>query len=526
MAGRRDGAFAVIAADEEAALAEAAATRSLNPAELQIIGREPVARLPWQAKRFRFSIVHHPPPIERDGRWIVDYNLGSIWLTVYPPEGAGRPVMPEELLLARRGWPGTTGFDRDRLYAVIENAAGEPVAVADYDTPQDEPFLGLISPNDMAGYLVFGVKWEGADPLKDALAALETSGVVFGIDVDRIHVAVADGVPGKAFLVAEGAEAEAGEDARLLQTFSPASPQIRPDGGVDFSACQLDEPVAVGEPLLMLQPAKLGTEGKTVRGATLPTTFGREIDLSTFLGEGVSLSANGLEVIATLSGTPMRVGDKITILPLLRVPRSVDRTTGNIDFPGNVVVDGDVSDGFRIQADGDITVRGVVHGARLESEGSVILNNGMFGRGVGEIQAKGYIQAEFLEECTVSTESDVLITKEIVRSTVAGRNVLAGEGKIIGGVISASHEILAGMVGTASGTPTKLFIVPPTNQPVAATDASQAPKAPSRPSVRIHDRIYAPTQIAIGLSKFLVEHETPYCRFVENNGSVVVTAFA
>lgn len=523
--------FDVVAAHEAAALADAAASRQLDAAELEIVGREALSRLPWQPKRYRFSILRRPPAIaSHDGHWEVDYHLGSVWLTVYPPQGSGRPVMPEELLSARRGWPVTTSFDRERLYSVIEKASGEAVAVADYDTPRDEAFRGLISPNDMAGFLVFGVNWQGVDPLKDALAALEAAGCVFGIDVERISVAVTEGVPGKAFLVAEGAEAEAGEDAQLLQTFSPASPQIRSDGGVDFTACQLDEPVAVGEPLLMLQPAELGPEGHTVRGATLPATFGKEIDLSQYLGKGVTLSDDGLQVIATISGTPQRVGDKISILPLLRIPRNVDRTTGNIDFPGNVVIDGDVTDGFRVRAEGDLTVKGVVQGAHLESSGAVILENGMFGRGVGEITAKGYIQAEFLEECTASTETDVLVSKEIVRSTVsAGNSVLAGEGRLIGGVISATHEILAGVVGTVSGTLTRLLLVPGPNAKLtlaASPSDPQQGQGGGRQSVRIHDRIYAPAQISIGMLKFVVEHETPYCRFIESNGRIVVTVFA
>jgi uncharacterized protein len=529
MAVRREVTFDVIAEDEERARCEAANVKSVAPTELEVVGCEALSRMPWQPRRFRYSFVHRPPAVEsRDGRWEITFDQGRVWVTVYPSEGAGRPVMPEQLLAARRSWPATTAFDRDRLYAVIEKAEGVPVAVADYETPRHEPFKGLISPNDMAGYLVFGVNWTGADPLKDALAALEASGVLFGVDVDEVRIAVSAGAPGQAFLVARGAEAEVGEDAKLLQTFSPASPKIRPDGGVDFTACQLDEPVPVGEALLMIQPAKIGKEGKTVRGASLPTTFGKEIDLASFLGDGVALSDDGMQVIATMSGTPKRVGDKISILPLLRIERSVDRTTGNIDFPGNVVIDGDVTDGFRVRANGDITVRGVVQGARLESDSAVILDNGMFGRGVGEIVAKGYVQAEFLQECTVSTETDVLISKEIVRSTInAGNSVLAGQGKIVGGVVTATREILAGIVGTVSGTPTRLTLVPPPEQPgPIGTETTEATRMPARPLVRIHNRAYAPTHITIGMGKLLVEHETPYCRYVENNGIVSMTSFA
>lgn len=518
----------LVAATEEEALRRAASLTGLDPEALEVVSSEDLPRRPWQPKRHGFLVARRSTRESFDGSWEVEYRDGSIWLTVYPPKGAGSPVMPEALLAVRRSWP-EHQIEHDRLYDIIEDAAGQARAVAEYAVPTDRPFQAALSSDDMSAYLVFGVDWSGDNPLTDALAALAEAGVVHGIDIDRVQVAVSEGHPGRAILVAEGTPAQPGEDARLLGSEAPAAPRIDPDGAIDFSEAQLDEPFAVGEAVLIKRAASPGSEGKTVRGRSLTTTFGRDLDLNAFVGNGVAVSEDGLQLIATITGTPSRVADKIHLHPMLRIPRSIGLTTGNIDFPGNVVVDEDVGDGFTVRAEGDITIKGVALGARLEAGGAVVLVNGMFGRGTGEIVASGFVQASFLRDCTVTTDDDVIVSQEIVRSNVtAGRSVtVGGAGSVVGGVIQAGREISAKVVGTASGIPTRLVLgpLPETATAESTSSGEHAEKNPARPSVRISDRIYPPAQICIGTAKKNIEYETPYCRFIEARGEVVLSPY-
>lgn len=532
MATTHEPPFDVVATDEHAALADGASLKGADPSELQIISTEALSHLPWQPKKFRYTLVRRPPAvISKDGHWTVDFRLGKVWVTVHPPEGQGRPVMPEELLAARRGWPATATLDRDRLYAVVEKAPGQPIDVATYDMPKATGFLGLIAPNDMAAYLVIGPKASGAGQVEAAHGALAAAGVGFGIDADALRAAIAQGAPGEAFLVARGAEAEVGEDAVLLPVSSHAAPLMRPDGSLDYTASQLDELVVLGEVLLAAKPGKSGAEGRSVRGDILPTTLGREIDLHGLCGVGVAVSEDGTQLIATAVGVPRRLPDQISLLSLLRIQTNLDSSTGNVDFAGNVVIDGDVLDGLTVRASGDITIKGTAQAARLEAGGTIVLRHGMLGGGTGSLQASGDIQTEVLRECAAAADGDIHVSKEIARATIAaGRSVLAGQATIVGGTVTAGHEILAGVVGTTQGALTKLALQPASSQPVA--DAPSAGGTPlhehghARPSVRVHDRIFAPAQISIGILKFIVEHETPYCRFMEDHGTIVVSSFA
>ncbi|MBI4212924.1 MAG: DUF342 domain-containing protein [Chloroflexi bacterium] len=513
------------AASEREALEQAAADAGVGPSDFEIVHSEALSRMPWQPKRFRFQlrrVVRAAAPVSVDGHWAIDCRLGSVWLTVYPPERAGRPVMPEELLAERRNWPVAT-FDRDHLYSAVEKAAGRPVAIAEYEVPKDRPYGALISPNDMAGYLVFGIEKPGEEELEAALATLAEVGIVQGIDLERVKTALDAWQPTHAVLVAEGRAPEPGENAEVLSTESPGSPRILPDGSADFSGCRFDEPIEAGEPLLRLKPVRRAREGVTVRGASIPTTDGVETDLQRFVGEGVELTPDGLQVVATVSGSLTRASDgRIGVRPLLRIPKSVDSATGNIDFPGNVVVDVDVADGVTVKATGDLTIKGVAMGAHLEAGGAMVLMNGMTGHGVGEIVAHGPLEAVFLQDCTVTSDSGVAVSREIVGCmvTAADSVMVTGEGKILGGAIQAGHEIIAKTIGTSRGVMTKLT-VSPRRDAAASGDASGG-----RPSVRVQDRLYPPAIIQIGIAKWTADRETVFSRFVEANGAISVTPYA
>jgi uncharacterized protein len=329
-------------------------------------------------------------------------------------------------------------------------------------------------------------------------------------------------------LVARGQEPETGEDSILHPGTSHAAPLIRPDGALDFAASRLDEPVAVGETLLVVEPGTPGAEGRDVRGETIPTRLGKQIDLEQYRGDGVSISPDGTQLMAATPGTPRRLPDQISILPLLRIIGDQDATGGSLDFAGNVVIDGDVADGVSVGAAGDILVKGAVKAGTLHAEGSVLLRQGMLS---GELSSKGDLHAELLRDCTVYAAGDIRVDREIARSTVtAGRDITALKATVLGGTVTAGHEIAAGVVGSAQGTMTKIIL--DVNQNATEDEDSPVDGGPIyqpghvRPSVRVHDRIFAPAQVTMGLAKFLVEHETPYCKFIEDHGNVVVTSYA
>lgn len=58
------------------------------------------------------------------------------------------------------------------------------------------------------------------------------------------------------------------------------------------------------------------------------------------------------------------------------VLETVDLPTGNIDSPGSVHIQGNVSNGFTVKTERDIAVKGVVENAALIAGGSIVLCRG------------------------------------------------------------------------------------------------------------------------------------------------------
>ena len=52
---------------------------------------------------------------------------------------------------------------------------------------------------------------------------------------------------------------------------------------------------------------------------------------------------------------------------------NVDNNVGNIRFDGTVLVRGNILNGFKVEADGDVQVNGVVEGGYIENTGNVIV---------------------------------------------------------------------------------------------------------------------------------------------------------
>lgn len=536
MADLQEDSVEIVADSEQEALSQAAAQWGVAVEQLEVLHSEAVSRMPWQPKRSRFVVGKRPepPPVreDRDGTWEVEFKAGTVFLTVNPPVGTGGPVMPDELLAARRGWA-AANIDRDKLYAVVERASGRRQPIGDYEFPRSKAVGALVASNDMAAYLVIGAGRPGPDPVVEAQAALAEAGVVYGIDLERVREALVDRVPGTVVLVAEGTEPQPGAHAQVLSTESAGSPKIRPDGSIDFSESRLDQAVAIGEALLVLDRGSRGSHGMTVRGEAIETELGKQLDLSVYVGEGVEISSDGLQLVAKIEGTPSRIGEKINLRPLLRVHR-VEAGSAKIDFEGNVFVEGDVADGCSVRAEGDLTVKGSALGAHLEAGGAVILTNGMLGHGTGQIAAAAFVQAGYLEECTVTANGNVVVSKEIVGANVTAREaVLVSRGKILGGVIQAGREISAGVVGAVKRTPTRLVLLSSQAASVADDDpADEAeedganPQKPRRRTwIRVRDRIYPPAQLEIGSARKLIDTETPYCKFTEFNGDVVMSPY-
>src|SRR5699024_2292633 len=163
-----------------------------------------------------------------------------------------------------------------------------------------------------------------------------------------------------------GKEPEDGADGEVVYHISldkSGKPLIKEDGDVDYFHLDLVENVKKGQALATIIPPTEGISGMTVTGKEIQATPGKNIRVGR--GKNIDLSDDGLQLFAAIDGRVELIANKIHVYNTLEINGDVDTSTGNIDFVGNVTINGNVLTGFEVKAQGHIIVSGVVEGANL-----------------------------------------------------------------------------------------------------------------------------------------------------------------
>lgn len=165
------------------------------------------------------------------------------------------------------------------------------------------------------------------------------------------------------------------------------------DKSVDFFASKV-QIVNEGAVLARKIPGKPGIPGKDVLGKVFPAAAVKDFQFR--LKKNAYLSEDGLEVIAACSGQPVRLDEKTYMVENVYVlSQDVDLATGSIEFPGDVLIQGNVQDGLRIYAGGRLEIKGSVSHAEIKAEkGAKIYQNLLGGKIV--VGEKFVVRSELL----------------------------------------------------------------------------------------------------------------------------------
>jgi len=253
--------------------------------------------------------------------------------------------------------------------------------------------------------------------------------------------------------IAKGIKPTDGKDGYIEYKFNmSAKPQFIPEDGhsVDYKAAMQIALVKAGDILADVIPPTEGKDGMDVRGEPLKAENGSPAKY--FLGEG--LEEKDGHLIATTAGTPSVKDGLITIRRSYILQGDVDLSTGNINFPGTVVIHGNVTDGFEVVSEENIVVNGLIAGAKIKAKGYVKCAGGIQGNGRAEIISGSYITAKFINAATVVAEGDILVTKNAMHSNISCLGELRLGGSIIGGVATVFKSVECAELGSETGTKT------------------------------------------------------------------------
>lgn len=447
--------------------------------------------------------------LQRTPLRIINRDLVDRTLTQHGDGGAELRVNVGQVVPPVSDAPCAIVVSRDAMAAYIVPSAPAQRPKTAAKPPSDPVSPEAAAPSDGAGATVP----EGAAALDGLVTTemlrqlLSSAGVTTGI-LDDVIDAFGEGQPLTDIrAVAHGIAAVPPVDTTVTHHFDTtahAAPVEREDGTMDYHAAAVQRFIAAETVLATLTPGSLGVPGTDVYGKSIGVPAIREIAIEKISGEHTTVRDH--DVIAEIAGRPVLTAqDVITVLPVFEVRGDLNYGVGNIDSPGDVVIQGDVKPGFAITAGGAVIIRGLVEGASITAGGDLTVT-GTVGEHKTTFEVGGNLTARYLHTTDATVQGTVQVTGEIVNCTITAERVTTGsQGRIVGGSVSARTEIDTGSLGARQGVSTHIAITD--NEPGVAARARRA--------------TYPGVVIQIGRATRAIAQELPAASFWEAGSSVI-----
>lgn len=276
--------------------------------------------------------------------------------------------------------------------------------------------------------------------------------------------------------IASGKLAINGKDAVIEPLVESAQsrilrPKKREDGSVDMRDLGDIVCVKVGDPLAKKVPLTSGKEGYTVTATPLSPEPGNDVSLVP--GDGTAISPKNENIlISEKVGLPKIIPNGMEVDEIYKI-KNVNVASGHINFTGSVLIEGDVNEGMKVIASGDVTIGGFVESALIEAGGDVTISGGIIGRKHDiektkvtdvkmsvSVNAKGNLYAKYCQYAQINCGKDIRIENQLLHSLIKVHGSLTigteekANGTLIGGFIKAGTHVSAGSVGAKAGSNT------------------------------------------------------------------------
>jgi hypothetical protein len=319
----------------------------------------------------------------------------------------------------------------------------------------------VISADKMACYICINDPCDcSLDEIKEVLSH---HGVVFGISDSAIRTALS-GERGKVYQVAWGIPAHGSfspagsSEPRLVFRFSqsnhkpPEEIVVGPSFAHDWSRLCARGFVRAGTSLAFIRNPEECSFGMAVTGERLPYVAGKPVFKC---GPNTASSPDGKSVLATKSGIPYLENNMPSVLDSIRIVGDIGPLTGDVSFPGDVIVVGNVLQGFHISTWGRLTLKGNLSGSA--SCASDIVVEGSINAPNGTIESGGTVLARFCENSVIRAQGEVIVSEYTMHSVVETEKRVslgAKRGRIVGGIMRAKEGVSTHSVGSAMNVAT------------------------------------------------------------------------
>lgn len=300
---------------------------------------------------------------------------------------------------------------------------------------------------DSEGFSAYIIREEGEKITSDALFAfLRKNGIIRALRKDGI-VSLLSGTSRKKVLVAKVDPVK--DMVEFLIEFADDRPMLQ-DGRVNFKERFNITTVREGQVIARLREYVLNVKGEPIPVIPDPEKLQR------LAGENVEFKKN--ELIAKVDGEVYTKGEKVCVSPVYHVFGNVNIKTGNIRFPGSVFIEGDVEDGFTVEAGVNVTVNGNVGKSIVKAQGEVKVRGGV--KSQGKIESGGSVTVSFAEGASLYSEKDIKILSYASHSELMAERDVMIQNEIRDGIITAGRQILVENVRCSHKTVLEVGIPP------------------------------------------------------------------
>lgn len=219
--------------------------------------------------------------------------------------------------------------------------------------------------------------------ISEVIQILNACKIVSGIMPELIQLAI-DSLSSEEFVVAKGVAPQPGVDGFVKCLFQQKD-QPKENEEVPLIHTHQVISVEAGERLVEVIPPVPGKTGVNVSGNLVQPPPVKSVKL--IAGSGVELNKEGTSAFALISGRPVLKKNVIAVYPSYTLMGDIDaKTTGQINFKGDVVIKGNVLDGMKVEASGKVTVFGYVANSTIIAGGDIVIQNNLVG---GIVRAGG-----------------------------------------------------------------------------------------------------------------------------------------
>ncbi len=396
--------------------------------------------------------------IKEEDEFHLDYRSDGVYLTILTDSKINVSDILDFL-----GKKSVENYDYDEIVEFVESERGIAKKIAPY---QEEILVDSTLQIDVsktkleASILITEPIGGKIFSTADIMQNLNQEGIVFGIDKDKIEEVVEGNIFNQNVIIARGKPPINGDDAKVIYAFDNKSHTsipgtiIEEDGRIDYKNLNKICNVKTGDLLIEIIPSTEGMVGTDVYGNEIAAKKGNPATIKR--GKNVEESEDGLKIYAVKDGEVHFENNTIYVDEVITINGNIDNETGNIQFNGKININGSVRSGFKVEAEGDIEVFGVVESATLISKGNIIIHRGVQGNNQAYLHCLGDFKSKYVENANIRSAGNVE-ADAILHSDVIAKNRVVASGRrglIVGGSIKAGEEVRASILGSGMGTTT------------------------------------------------------------------------